>query len=275
MQRLGLDVHDTPLPIGRSTTGLLGDKRQGRGLVEQAQLAVGRFGVGRIHEDAADQQVAMEVRDQRADVPGVFLFVLLPVDPLEAPHHLAIPIGPTRVIALVDAIIFADGRRLRGRVVQSELADGGVEGESVHAVAVAVHQHRTRTVDHVPGSHLPKAGLQEVFQSSITGRRDTPVNRENRTNRYVHIDVRRSIERVVQEYVLPCMAALGQRDRLIVLLGRHHTHTPASADRVLDSLVGQHVQLLLLFPLNVDSARTADDIQQPRAPNLSGNDLGG
>ena len=57
-----------PRAVGRHAAGLLGQKRDRVGLVHQPQLAL-RVRLGRrIEEDAALEQRAMEVGDQRADV---------------------------------------------------------------------------------------------------------------------------------------------------------------------------------------------------------------
>ena len=48
--------------------GLLGDERQRVRLVQQAELAARTLPVGGIREQAATQQIAMEIRDERPDV---------------------------------------------------------------------------------------------------------------------------------------------------------------------------------------------------------------
>src|SRR5262245_60448564 len=60
----GRQIEDATLAVARRATRLLGDERERRGLVEQAQLALRVLLVGRIEEDPAVEQIAMEVRDQ-------------------------------------------------------------------------------------------------------------------------------------------------------------------------------------------------------------------
>src|SRR3982750_3701393 len=53
-------IENAPRAIRRGAAGLLDDERQRIRLVEQAQLAVRRLFIGRIGEDAAAEEVAME-----------------------------------------------------------------------------------------------------------------------------------------------------------------------------------------------------------------------
>ena len=71
MQTLRFDLQDILHPIRPSPPGLFGQEGQRDGLVQQAQFSVRFFGVavvGGIGKHAACQQVAMEIRHQRADV---------------------------------------------------------------------------------------------------------------------------------------------------------------------------------------------------------------
>ena len=65
---LGLEVEDALRAVGGGAAGLLGDEGERVGFVEEAELAVGCFFGGRIEEDAAFEQRAVEVGDERADV---------------------------------------------------------------------------------------------------------------------------------------------------------------------------------------------------------------
>src|SRR5215831_1036285 len=61
------DVEDALAAVDRGAAGLLDDERERVRLVEKAQLAARRLGVRRIREDAAAEQVAVEVGHERAD----------------------------------------------------------------------------------------------------------------------------------------------------------------------------------------------------------------
>ena len=52
------------MTVGGQAARLFGDERQRIRLVQQTQLALRRLLVGRIAEDAAAQEIAMEVGDQ-------------------------------------------------------------------------------------------------------------------------------------------------------------------------------------------------------------------
>ncbi|MPN54325.1 hypothetical protein SDC9_201995 [bioreactor metagenome] len=60
----------------------------------------------------------------------------------------------------------------------------------MHATAGGVHQHGGRTINHVTCSNLLVARLQEIlFRDRSTDWGYAAVNRENRTDRDVNIDV--------------------------------------------------------------------------------------
>src|SRR5512143_1219989 len=71
VERVRDEVEDGPAAVRRVPPGLLRDEGERRGLVEEPQLARRGFGVlriGRIVENAAGEEVAVEVRDERPDV---------------------------------------------------------------------------------------------------------------------------------------------------------------------------------------------------------------
>ena len=77
------------------------DKGQGRGFVQEAQLAVGRLAVAGVEEDAAFEQIAVEVGHERANVArrvGLRTFLEL----LDIVAHRLVPFG---IIALVGAVV--------------------------------------------------------------------------------------------------------------------------------------------------------------------------
>ena len=66
----GLLFEDADIAIGGESAGLLGDHGERVGFVHEAEFAVGVFHGGRIEEDAAFQEDAVEVGDERADPGG-------------------------------------------------------------------------------------------------------------------------------------------------------------------------------------------------------------
>ncbi len=72
----------------------------------------------------------------------------------------------------------------------------------MNAAAGGIHQHRRRSVDHIARGHLLVARLQEVFFCHRRAdRRHAAVDREDRTDRDVNVDVRGAIQRVHQHHV--------------------------------------------------------------------------
>ena len=85
----------------------------------------------------------MDVGYERADVACVLRLDAATVAVLECgddPLHAGRPLVP---VTLVDAVIRADVRRTDVGVRQQKLADGGIEGEAVHALPRRVNEHRT------------------------------------------------------------------------------------------------------------------------------------
>ena len=64
----GVDVED-PIRVGkRHTTGSFDKERDGRSLVQEPELSVDVLGVGRVAEDPAVKQSAVDVADHRSEV---------------------------------------------------------------------------------------------------------------------------------------------------------------------------------------------------------------
>src|SRR5690349_17162234 len=69
MELRGLDVENAVRAIACRAAGLFDDERERIGLVQKTQLSLGRLAVGRVREDAAAEQIAVEIGDERTDVP--------------------------------------------------------------------------------------------------------------------------------------------------------------------------------------------------------------
>ncbi len=83
----------------------------------------------RIHEHAALQQDAVNVRDHRADVAARVALLLRPVE------ILLIALGEGAAIAFIHRVALVRLRRAQAALHQHERADGRVEHEHVDALA--------------------------------------------------------------------------------------------------------------------------------------------
>ncbi len=128
---------------------------------------------------------------------------------LEVVDVFAGRIVPLLPVAFVDAVHPALLGALNVLVRQEELTEGRVECEAVHAVPGRVHHHCARTVDEVSGGHLHVAGLETILNIAVVTRSNPPVNRENRTDADVHVDVRGAVERVEQQDIVAFRTASG------------------------------------------------------------------
>ena len=65
------------------------------------------------------------------------------------------------------------------------------------------------------------------------------------------------------------------RNHVLVLFRAHHADPARVIEAILDGLVGEDVELLLLFALNVSMSRGSQDVDQAGSPDRGGDDLGG
>ena len=214
----------------------------------------------------------MEIGDERADVAGV-LGLNFSIAVLERAHDALHRRGPAVPVALVDAVVLADIGGADAGVREQELADRGVEREAVHALASGVDQHRARAVEDVPGRRLAIPRLQAVtLGRALLLAGDAAVDREDRADRDVDVDVHRAVERIVEQHVLALLLPRAHARRL-VLLGGGDAHAPGVLDRVAHRLVGEHVELLLQIAGHVEGAAAAEDVGQTRPAHLARDDL--
>ncbi len=97
------------------------------------------------------------------------------------------------------------------------------------------------------------------------------MNREDRPDGNVDVDVRRPVQRVIDEHVLPGILLHG--NRFVVLFGGKDTDPARLPDHALHDVVRHDVQLLLLLPLDVDVAGAAEDVHEPRPADVPGDVL--
>ena len=74
---------------------------------------------------------------------------------------------------------------------------------------------------------------------------------------------------------LPTGVVGRDRNDVLVLLAAHDADPAGVLETVLDGLVGEHVELLLLFALDVAAALRAQDVDQAGAADRGRDDLGG
>ncbi len=178
--------------------------------------------VPRVHEEAALQQRAVDVRDERPDVAGAEASLGLQVR-----HQLLLLPGPARVVRLVDRVdLLGRVRNPHLRMAEEELADRGIQREAVHARAAGVHEHRGRAVHDVPGGDLPRARLKAVGQHAPLARAALAVDAEDRADGHVHVDVGGAVQRIEDHDVVAGIELLGDRDQILALLGGHARDSP-------------------------------------------------
>ena len=260
-------LEDRTAAVGGGAAGLLDDEGEGVRLVEQAQLAAGGLAVGGIEEDAALEQVAVEVGDQGADVARR-------AAPLLAAVHVgAHGAAPAAGVALVGAV---DGPPLRDAdalVGEQELADRRVEGEAVDAAAGGVDEHGARPVDEVPGAQLLAARPQEARGGGV-GRAGRAVDGEDRADADVHVDVGGAVHGVEDEDVGAPGVGLRDRVEVLHLLRGHGRQQPRVVEGLDDGGVGELVELLHLLAVDVGAAREAHGLGEARLVHLAADDLG-
>ena len=120
-----------------------------------------------------------------------------------------------------------------------------------------VHQHGAAAVDDVARRHLRIAGLHEVLHRRFRPFADAPVDAEDGADTDVYIDVAAAIQWIHGDHVL---ATVVEVHDVVVLLAGHGAHHALAAQEADEDVVRVHVQLLLLFALDVLRALCADDI---------------
>jgi hypothetical protein len=138
----------------------------------------------------------------------------------------------------------------------------------MRTLAGRVDEHRARAVDDIPRGNLAASRLQHVFELAVTSARDLADDREYRPDGYVDVDVRRTVEWIEEEAVLPALELLRNLNDPGLFLGRHCAEASAVVHRLDDDLVGENVELLLRLALDVLVFRCAEDVGEARAAHL-------
>jgi hypothetical protein len=118
----------------------------------------------------------------------------------------------------------------------------------MHPLAGGVHQHRARAVQDVSRGHLTPAHLEAIGEGRTgVGRGHAAVHGEDRAGRDIHVDVGRSVERVMQQDIAPDRRVGRHEDGILVFFRRHHAEAAGVLDGAVDGIPGEHVQLVLLL----------------------------
>ena len=150
---------------------------------------------------------------------------------------------------------------------EAEYAQRRVVGEGVDAVTGGVHQHGGRTVNHITRCDLGAARLQEVFFGHRRAdRRDATVDRENRTDRDVDIDVGRTVQRIHQNDILGIFSSLA--------FGSDTRNFTTRFQRRFQFFVRVQVQFHLNFALYVGHPAGAQNINQAGLVDVAVDDFG-
>src|SRR6185503_670211 len=133
------------------------------GFIQKPQLAFR----SRIEKYPALQQIPMEIRDERTNVSQrVRMSTILPIF-LDVIDVRARPVIPLAHIALIDAVHLAARRSLDVFVREEELAQTGVQCESVNPVSGGINHDRAGSVNEVTGRNLIAPLLQTILKGSV------------------------------------------------------------------------------------------------------------
>src|SRR5579883_238091 len=229
-----------------------------------------RFG-GRIEEDAAFEERAMEVGDERPDVARGVLAAERAFSKFA--EKILISRGKTIGVGFVDGVDVASLGHAHVLMAQDVGADGGIEREAEDSAAGAVHKNRRRPVDHVSGGDLLDTRLKDGRFGSHFGR--TAVDGKDGTDVDVDVDVGRAIERVENDGVFAGALLAIEGDRLLVFFRDERGDGIAQPEAMQQRIVGINIKLLLLLTLYVDFADIAEDIEQARAADFGLGHFGG
>src|SRR5690606_7970270 len=118
--------------------------------------------------------------------------------------------------------------------------------------------------------------LQNFFRLHRAVARDASINRENRTDRHIHIDVRGAVQWIDAHDVFRMLRYPGiDEDTLVMFFRCNHAAFAAATQCRYKLLVGVYIELLLPLPLRIGGTIVAEDINKPRLIDLPVNNFGG
>ena len=133
---------------------------------------------------------------------------------------------------------------------QDKLTQGGIVGEAIDTLTHRVNQDGGRAVENIARSHLLAATLHKILNGGLGADRGyAPVYRKDSTNGHVHVNVGRSIERIHGHHVFARIVA--GMNNVLLLLRSDGTRFAAVFQGPAEPDIGNHIQLLLAFPLYV------------------------
>ncbi len=254
------------MAIARCAAGLLDQHAHRVGFIEQAQARATALAViGRVEENPAALDDAVHVGHHRGGPAHVVIHAQGAFAALNAlfdiARHVRRPLAAARH---VDGEFAVAARHLHRPVGHPPRTDLAVQCEFIDAGAHGQHQQRLRAIDGIAGRHLAGAGLQEIGLGHVApgaglGRAQ---HRKDRADRQVHVDVARPVDGIEHQQVF----ALGETARngmeRFHFFRRHRGQLPAPFVGIEQQVVGDHVQLLLHFALDVFTAQRTQHIAQ-------------
>ena len=253
------------MAIGGHATGLLHQKAHRIGFIQQAKLAGFAWlaAVGRVHEDATADHDPMDVGNHRRDPAHVVVLAERAVAPgIQIGDILLDRLMPMSRVGGVDRIFLGVGRDHHAVGGQPPGAGFAIEGKAGHAVADRQHQQRRGAIDRIACGKLMRAGLQKRFFFWHMYTFGKAKHRENRADRDIDIDVGRTIERVEEQQKFALRIAVRNGVGMVHFLGGHRGQMAAPFVGFEQGLVGDHIELLLHFALNVLGSGLAQDAGQ-------------
>src|SRR5258706_1450283 len=274
MQLGGLNVEDPLMTVGCGTARLLDDEGERTGFVEETKLAALVPAIGGIREETAPEEISMEIRYQRADVPRAHRLPIAILSTVRVPEVLFVRL-PLDMVGVVDGQIASDVGRPDVGMREEKLTQRRIERKAMRTLARRIHEHRARSVDDVARRHLSPSRLQHVLHFAAAAASDLPNNREDRAHGDIDVDVRRAVERIEKKAILSAAKVGRDVDDSRLFLGSHGAEAPTMIDSLDDDLVRQDVELLLCLALNVLEVGRAEYVRQSCASHLVGDHLGG
>ena len=134
---------------------------------------------------------------------------------------------------------------------QHEFADVAIQREAVDALAGGQNQDGSRAVDAETGRYLRGALLHEILGGNGLLALGSAHDGEDGPDRQVDLDVAGAIQRIEGNQVLALGEFVRNLDDFIVFLGRHGGQVASPLQRANEDVVGQHVEFLLDFALDV------------------------
>ena len=277
MQLRGLYIQD-PLPaIGGLATGYLCDEGKRVAFIEQAQLTLRPADSGRIHEDAALDQVTVYIGYHAPDITlGIGTAIVLVL------FLTGVDIGLDRIIVLkketvVDRIDLPILGAFDIRMAQCEFSDGRVQSKPVDPTPGRIHHHGRRTIDDITCSYLLVTWLQKVgLGAGLAALADTPVDPEDRSDGDIHIDIAAAVQWIEKTNILGVIAdIIIEDDEIIQLFTADAGTADAMTQHPHQLVVGEYIQLLDIFSLYIDGTGIAQYIDQAGLVDFYIDPLGG